>query len=42
MEELMKRREELLAELKKVDEEIARLRGDENLEELSEEILERI
>jgi len=42
MEELLKRRYELLEELKRVEEEIAKLKGQEHLEELEEEILERI
>ncbi len=42
MEELLKRRAELLEELKKVEAEIARLKGGKHLEELAEEVLERI
>jgi len=42
MEELLKRRKELLEELKKVEAEIARLKGEKHLEELEEEVLERI
>ncbi len=42
MEELLRRRAELLEELKRVEAEIAELRGEEHIEELAEEILERI
>ncbi|GLI55664.1 hypothetical protein PM10SUCC1_11780 [Propionigenium maris DSM 9537] len=42
MEELLKRREELLEELRRVEAEIARLKGEEHIEELEEEILGRI
>lgn len=42
MEELLKRREELLAELKKIDTEIAKIKNGDHLEELEDEILEKI
>lgn len=42
MEELLKRREELLEELRRVEAEIAKLKGEEHIEELEEEILGRI
>ncbi len=42
MKELLRKRAELLEELKRVEAEIAKLRGEEHIEELEEEILERI
>lgn len=42
MEELLRRREELLEELAKIDEEIAKIKNGDHLEELEDEILEKI
>lgn len=42
MEELLRRRDELLEELKRVEAEIAELKGEEHIEELEEEILGRM
>ncbi len=42
MEELLRKRAELLEELKELEAEIAKLKGEEHIEELEEEILGRI